>query len=66
MKKALIVFSLLVFSVTVFSSCKKKYRCVCEEGKVVNSYLDKLSKSEAEVEKEKCEVTVGCTFERDK
>lgn len=65
MKKALIVFSLLVFSVTVFS-CKKKYRCVCEDGKVVNAYLDKLSKSESESEKEKCESVEGCTFERDK
>ncbi|HVD98191.1 MAG TPA: hypothetical protein VNB90_08285 [Cytophagaceae bacterium] len=66
MKKFLILAFTLVLSTAVFSSCKKHYKCSCENGNIQNPYLHKLSKSEANSEKAKCEANAGCTFERDK
>ena len=66
MKHFLLVITVVFLSLTVFSSCKKAYRCSCQDGKVVNPYLHKLNKSDADAEKVKCESQAGCTFERDK
>ncbi len=65
MKHFLVIITILFFSLTLFSSCKKKYVCDCG-GQVVNPYMEKLSKSEASSEKTKCEANPGCTFKRDK
>lgn len=65
MKKLLIVGIVLIFSTVLFPSCKKHYKCSCQDGTVVNSYLHKLNKSEANKEKEKCESTPGCEFLKD-
>ena len=65
MKNFLLITVILFFSLSVFSSCKKAYKCDCG-GQVVNVYSHKLSKSEASAEKTKCEANQGCTFKRDK
>ncbi len=66
MKHFLIVSAVVFLSLTGFSSCKKAYRCVCQDGLVVNPYQHKLNKSDANAEKANCEFTPGCVFERDK
>lgn len=66
MKHFLILSAVVFITLISFSSCKKAYRCVCQDGVVVNSYEDKLNKSDADAEKANCEFTPGCVFERDK
>jgi len=66
MKNFLVTITILVLSASFFSSCKKSYRCSCQDGTIVNAYTHKLNKSDANAEKAKCEANVGCVFERDK
>jgi hypothetical protein len=66
MKNFLIALTVLFFSATILSSCKKAYRCSCQSGQIINAYTHKLNKSDADAEKAKCEKNAGCTFERDK
>ena len=67
MKSTVIIFALTIAILVSFYSCKKKYRCVCQNGLVVNSYIDKMSKTSAEQEKTKCmNADSTCVFERDK
>lgn len=68
MLKSTLIVTVLAFATLVsVNSCKKKYRCVCEDGLVVNSYEHKLTKAAAEDQKAKCQAADStCVFERDK
>ncbi len=67
MKSTVVIIALTIVTLVSFYSCKKKYRCVCNDGLVVNQYEDKMSKSAAEDEKTKCQAADStCVFERDK
>jgi hypothetical protein len=65
MKNFLVASTLLLFSVVMFSSCKKAYKCQCSD-QIVNVYTHKMGKAEAADEKAKCEANEGCEFKRDK
>ncbi len=65
MKNFLIAGTVLIFALTLFSSCKKAYKCQCSE-QIINVYTQKMTKKEAEKEKEKCEANEGCEFKQDK
>ncbi len=65
MRNFLIATTLVFFSITILSSCKKAYVCQCSD-QIINPYSHKLSKSEAKSEKTKCEANAGCSFKRDK
>jgi len=67
MKSTFIILALTFVTLVSFYSCKKKYRCVCNGGLVVNQYEQKLSKATAEIEKSRCQLADStCVFERDK
>ncbi|HSZ25277.1 MAG TPA: hypothetical protein VK766_06155 [Cytophagaceae bacterium] len=63
MKNFIVIMTVLLLSLTVFSSCKKAYECSCQNGQVVNPYMDKMTKSEAATTKTLCESNAGCTFQ---
>ncbi len=65
MKHFLLVITVVFFSISVLSSCKKSYECNCG-GQVVNAYTHKLNKSDANAQKALCEANAGCTFQRAK
>jgi hypothetical protein len=60
---AIITLFLIIISL---ASCKRAYECVCEDGKVVNEYLEKYTKSEAKDVKTKCEAQPTCVFQKNK
>jgi hypothetical protein len=66
MKKLLIAPAVVLLAMVLFSSCKKSYKCVCEGGNIENIYIKKMSKSEADTERAKCEFNLGCEFKQSK
>ncbi|MCS6823410.1 MAG: hypothetical protein NZ529_03880 [Cytophagaceae bacterium] len=57
MKVKLFMLPLYLF---VLISCRKEYSCKC--GNAINTYKDRLTKSQANEYKEKCESQPNCEF----